>query len=140
MFRERTYLPVVLSLTCPASLSPHTLYVSASHYFTCFRSPWPPVGLSNKRKVTDSTPHVCPRCHNGGPPLFPLFGGSDDRNTQRPSCALLPACGSPSSLSPSSHSKRIISGYAQPVTGMSQFRTGQSLCHICLSSSLIRRC
>ncbi|SRR6266702_1270433 len=32
MFREplQTYLRVVLSLTCPTSLSPHTLYVSTS--------------------------------------------------------------------------------------------------------------
>jgi hypothetical protein len=74
MFREppQTFLRVVLSLTCRTSFSPRSLYVSAPDppllKFTVF-----PVGFSDKRKVTDGTPRVCPRCHNGRVSLLPLF-------------------------------------------------------------------
>ena len=66
-----------------------------------------------------------------GRPSFLSSVASDDQNTQRLLCAPTPACGSPFSLFPSSRSKRILSGYAQPVTGMSQFRTGTSSCVTC---------
>jgi hypothetical protein len=81
-------------------------------------------------------------CFQSQPPCFYFFPYSSGFQTNarssiallvsvrdvitRPSCALPPACGSPSSLSPSFHSKRISSGYAQPVTGTSPFRTDGS--------------